>query len=229
MKVLGIESSCDILSVSIIDEGRLIGCIKSLRNKGHSAYLTPMIKDILKMAKLSLDDMYGFALSIGPGSFTGLRVGVATVKGLSFATGKPVIGIPTLDVIADNLGLIRGIACPILDAKKGKVYTTMYEYKNARQKRLLSYKLITADEAIDMAIEKKKDTIFLGDGLKLYKNRIKSRLKNKASFAPEHLWFPSAETVARIGEIRFKEGKREDPEELLPMYMYSKECSIKGI
>lgn len=228
--MLGIETSGDFLGVSIVDEGRPLSSIKNLRRQGHSTHLVPMLKEALKMAECSLDDLYGFAISIGPGSFTGLRVGVATVKGLCFATGKPVIDIPTLDVIADNLSFVNaGLICPMLDAKKGKVYTAIYEYKDGKQKKLSSYRLVTIDEAIDAIIKKNKDVTFLGDGLALYKNLIKSCLKNKTSFAPEHLWLPSAETVARFGEDKLARGIKHNPKSLLPMYLYSNECSIKGI
>jgi tRNA threonylcarbamoyl adenosine modification protein YeaZ len=225
MKILGIDTSTDFLSIAVVDESTLLVNFEHLCKRQHLSYLMPSIKEILKKSNLSLRDLDGFAVSIGPGSFTGLRVGVSTVKGLALISQKPVVGIASLDVIAQNVVYFPDIICPIIDAKKNKLYSALYQSKDNRLKKLSKYLLISLAQL--MTKIGRRRTLFLGDGIKLYKDDI-SQLCPQAEFAPTSLWFPRASIVAKMGLCAIAKGRGDNPYELVPMYLYSRECSITG-
>jgi len=224
VKVLGIDTSTESLGIAIVEDGKLIVSNDKISGMRHSQDLIPTIKDLLKRASLALEDVDGIAVSIGPGSFTGLRIGVTAAKTLSLVTGKPVAAVPTLDAIARNAYYYPGIICPIMDAKKQLVYAALYKRGKNGLKRTSGHLLISVGELL-----KKLDTktLFLGDGIGLYGGIIKKVKKAKAEFAPASFWFPKAEQVALLGAARLKMGKKEKPLELVPLYLHSKECNIR--
>lgn len=224
MKVLGIDTSTESLGIAIVEDGKLIVSNDKISAMRHSQDLIPTIKDLLKRASLALGDIDGIAVSIGPGSFTGLRIGVTTAKTLSLVTGKPVAAVPTLDAIARNAYYYPGTICPIMDAKKQLVYAALYKRSKKGLKRTSRHLLISVEELL-----KKLDTktLFLGDGIGLYGGIIEKVKKAKAEFAPPWLWLPKAEQVALLGSEKLKRSKKEKPLELVPLYLHSKECNIR--
>ena len=216
MKLLAIDTSTDYLSLAVTDGGKVIARFHRKIGRNHSSLLIPMIDTLLKKARLKLKDIAGFAISIGPGSFTGLRIGVATVKGLSLATGKPIVAVPTLDAVARNAGRFKGAICPVLDARKNKLYACIYESDGKTVKRRSKYLLIPAPDLLEK-IKRYDKIFFLGDGATL--------LGKKAGKAD---WYPRAEIVARLGLEDFKKRKFVKAEDLEPLYIYSKECDIIG-
>lgn len=225
MKILGIDTSTDFLSIAIIDENGLLVNFEYPCNRQHSSSLIPLIKEMLKKSALAIKDLDAFAVGIGPGSFTGLRIGVSTIKGLALGCNKPVVGVPTLDVIATNAVYFPGIICPIIDARKGKIYSALYQSKGKGLKKISKYLLISLDKLV-FKIGKRK-TLFLANGVKLYKNDI-SKLFPKAEFAPVSLFSPKGSVVAQMGLEKIAKGKQDDPDQLVPMYLYSQKCSITG-
>ncbi len=225
MKILGIDTSTDFLSVAIVSEDSIVLNLDYLSHRRHSSELIPLINEALKRSSLSLKELDGFAVSIGPGSFTGLRIGVSTIKGLALSSKKPVIAVPTLDVIAQNAAYFPDIICPIIDARKDKIYSALYQSKNNRLKRISKYLLIPLDRLM-RKIDRRR-VLFLGDGIKLYKNSI-SKVSPKAEFAPSPLWFPRASVVAQKGLEALAKGRQDNPYDLVPMYLYSRECIITG-
>lgn len=225
MKILGIDTSTDFLSMAIINENGMLVNFEYSCNRQHSSNLIPLIKEMLNKSGLSIKDLDAFAVGIGPGSFTGLRIGVSTIKGLALGCSKPVVGVPTLDVIATNAAYFPGIICPIIDARKGKFYAALYQPKRNGLKKISKYLLIPLDK-LALKIGKKK-TLFLGDGVKLYKNDI-SKLFAKAEFAPVSLFSPKGSAVAQMGLEKIAKGKQDDPNQLVPLYLYSQKCSITG-
>ena len=135
MIILAIDTSCDYLSLAISKDGRLAAKLHKKAHRKHSMLLVPSIERLVKRARLKIKDIDCFAVSVGPGSFTGLRIGVATVKGLSYALDTPIVAVSTLDVIARNVKNFRGMICPVLDARKSKVYACLYrsDGKNIRK------------------------------------------------------------------------------------------------
>ena len=126
MKILAIDTSTDYLSLAVLDNGKVLAKFHQKTSMRHSILLVPTIDKMLKRARLKVKDIDCFAISIGPGSFTGLRIGVTVIKGLAYALKKPVVAVPTLDVIAWNAQNFKGMICPVLDARKNKVYACIY-------------------------------------------------------------------------------------------------------
>lgn len=224
MKILGVDTSTNILSVAIVEDKDIIANLSRTLEKGHSSGLVPMIEEILKKSNISLKQIDGFAVGIGPGSFTGLRVGVTTMKTLAFAVDKPIVGISSLDTIAYNGIGTSGLICPIVDAKRNQVYSAIYAWEGKVLKRLSNY-LLTPVERLLKKI--KGEALFLGDAVELYREEIIKIKEGTAKFAPKSFWFPQASRIALLGLEAFKRGERDNPYSLVPMYLYPKECTIR--
>jgi len=231
MKLLALDTSTSFLSVAVAEGEKILSSYHRPAHMLHSARLIPTIDSVLKKARARLSEMDGFVLGIGPGSFTGLRIGVTTVKALAFVTKKPVVAIPTLDAIAHNAGGFRGTVCPVLDAKKGKVYACLYESGGDKLKRISDYLLIAPDELMIMIGRKKmsreEKVLFLGDGAEVYKDALAPG-DGRMEFYEGHRWHPRARVIAMLGLEKFKKKIFSDIFDLTPFYLYSKECDIKG-
>ena len=180
---------------------------------------------MLRETGYALGDVEGWALSLGPGSFTGLRIGVSAVKGLAFATGKPVAGVPTLDVLASQIAPTPYLICPVLDARKAEVYTALYRYGDGDFPRRLSpYQTFRPEELIGQIHEK---TIFIGDGVKTYGDLLRSQLPSLAAFPISSLHVPHGSTVARLGLDLLRRGEDLDLAAFTPIYVRPSEAELK--
>ena len=220
MKILGIDTSTKFLTVAIIDEKRVLAGYQDKGDLKHYATLVPTIDGLLKKCRLKLKDIDAIALSIGPGSFTGLRIGVATCKGINMALGIPIVALPTLDVIAENFLDEKRLLCPLLDAKKKKVYACLFDGSRGL-KRLTDYMLLDMDSLLKKI---KKPTLVFGDAVGLYKDSLE---KNPYINISQEDWYPRAEVVARLGLAKAKKRKFTNPDRLAPMYLHSKYCQVK--
>ena len=223
MKILSIDTSTKYLGVAVAVGSDVVA---SLHDKGalqHSSRLIPSIDKVLKNADLELKDIDAIALGIGPGSFTGLRIGVATCKGINMALGIPIVAVPTLDVIAYNfINTKEKILCPTIDAKKEKLYACLYEVRNTTLKRLTDYMLTDIDGLLDKI---DKPTLLFGDGIELYGERAK---KNPFVHISEKEWLPKAEIVVKLALAKAKRKEFANPDKLVPMYLHSQYCQIRG-
>ena len=213
MKILAIDTSTDYLSLAILKDDSLAAKFHKKADRRHSILLVPMIDKLLKRVKLKIKDIDCFAVSVGPGSFTGLRIGVTVVKGFAYTLNKKIVAVPTLDVIAENAKSFNGVICPVLDARKNKVYACLYKSDGKTIKKISKYLLLPLDELLKKVSEYDK-VLFLGD---TKENNYKKD------------WHPRADVVAKLGVGYFKNRKFVKPEDLEPMYLYSRECDIKGI
>jgi tRNA threonylcarbamoyladenosine biosynthesis protein TsaB len=218
MTILAIDTSTDYLSLAVMREGKIIARFHRLSHMRHSSLLVPMIEKILKKAGVALKSIDCFAISIGPGSFTGLRIGVSTIKGLAYALDKRIVTVPTFDVIARNVKNFEGIICPVLDARKSKVYACLYKSDGKNIKRISKYLLLSAAELMKIC-EKYGKIIFLGDALHIIGKTEKGKIN----------WHPKADVVAKLAVGLFENKKFVSAKDLEPMYLYSRECDIKGI
>jgi len=223
MKILALETSTKVGSVAITEGEHLIAEYILNVISTHSERLLPSIDQILKDSKLSIREIDGFAISLGPGSFTGLRIGISTVKGLAFAAGKRVAGIPTLDVLAHNLAYTHCMVCPIIDARKGEIYTALYK-GNGRGtlKKLTSDLVLKPDDLLEMV---KGPVIFLGDGAEVYQDKLGSD-KDDHFFAPVYLCQTRASVLAKLGLEKFKREEILKEDEIRPLYCRAPEAEI---
>lgn len=233
MKILAIETSTKRLGIAIADEDSILAEYKGDAALRHAQDVIPNIDGLLKKIGSKLGEIDAFAISIGPGSFTGLRVGVSTLKGFNLVTEIPIITVPTLDVIAHNALDLSGRICVIVDAKKNNLYTSLYRAEGGGIIKVWDYSLVSTDELIEMVQKEKKrnpqeDILFLGDGIERHGKAIEDRLKG-VRLAERELWFPDAKVVANLAKKKFVTKEFEDPDRLVPMYIYSRECSIRGI
>jgi tRNA threonylcarbamoyladenosine biosynthesis protein TsaB len=224
MKILAIDTSTRVGSIAVV-EGPLLKAQNILNIRAtHNQRLLPGIDRILTDGGWSLDDLDGFAVSLGPGSFTGLRIGLSIVKGLAWATGKPLAGVPSLDALAANVSLVPHKICPILDARKGEIYTAFYRQGDEGiPQKLSSYMAIKPADLVALISE---TTVFLGDGLLSYGDYLKSELGNRLVLAPPHLSVIHASSVAWLGWHRLRSGQSEDLSSCTPLYVRPSEAEL---
>jgi len=225
MKVLGIDTSTSCGSVGLIDDESILSEYLLNIPVTHSERLLGTIELILKEARFAIGDLDGWAISLGPGSFTGLRIGVSTVKGLALATQKPVAGVSTLDVLAYQISSTPYLICPILDARKGEVYTAFYRYGEGNDlKRQSAYRAIKPENLMKDIQER---TIFIGDGVKTYRDYLKKSLESLAIFSPNSINFPHGSGVAKLGLELLRKGEFLDLANFTPLYVRPSEAEMK--
>lgn len=218
MRILGIESSSLVASVAIVEDEVTTAEYTVNFKRTHSQTLLPMLDEIVKMVELDLETIDGIAVSGGPGSFTGLRIGSATGKGLGLALKKPLISVPTVDAMAYNLYGSAYTVCPIMDARRNQVYTGIYDNRNGFSiiKEQCAMDIEELVEELNTAGQK---VVFLGDGVPVYKKQIQEKLTVPFLFAPAHLNRQRAAAVAALGCKYYEEGKTLTAEEHAPVYL----------
>ncbi len=247
MKILAIETSTMLGGIAVMDD--LSGLIAEVRlnvKSTHSERLVTGIDYVLKQAGLKVSDIDVFAVAIGPGSFTGLRIGLSTVKGFSYSTGKPIVSVPTLEALAWNFPYCRPPVCTMLDARKKEVYAALFKWDKEDFIRL------TDDVSIkvDGLLEKIKDIltttnkisiigeadmegcldekiVFTGEGALLYRDKIIEVMGEKAIIASFEKMVPLPANVAHLGIEKAKKGDFSEPVSLIPFYKRRSEAEIK--
>ena len=219
MKILGLDSSGIVASVAIVEDDTLLAEYTVNYKKTHSQTLLPMLDELVKMTELDMDTIDGIAVAAGPGSFTGLRIGSATAKGLGLALKKPLISVPTVDALAFNLYDAEGLICPIMDARRNQVYTGIYKFENHELIPVRQQWAEDAAELIRILNETGQPVTFLGDGVPVFGELIKQELKVPFSFAPAHVNKQRAAAVAALGMKYYKEGKKQEAALHSPQYL----------
>ncbi len=219
MRILALDSSGLVASVAIASEDALLAEYTVNFKKTHSQTLLPMLDEIVRMVDLDLSEVDAIAITSGPGSFTGLRIGSATAKGLGLALDKPIISVPTVDSLAYNLYGTNRMICPIMDARRDQVYTGLYEFINDKLVVISPQKAVGIDEIIEEIDSIGRDVIFLGDGVPIHRDRISENIKVGFSFAPLHMNRQRAGAVAALGLEYYKENRVETAAEHQPVYL----------
>ncbi len=223
MKILAIESSSLVASAAIVEDDILVAEYTVDYKVTHSQTLLPMIDEILRMTQTDKKTIDAIAVSGGPGSYTGLRIGSATAKGLGMALDIPLIHVPTLDAMAYNAYGYSGLLCPIMDARRSQVYTGVYEFTDGRFNTLLENSAITFDELMQKLDELNKcgkKVMFIGDGIPVFKERIDEHFAGKGyELAPASMNRQRAASVAVLGQLYYNEGRTEAAFEHLPNYL----------
>ena len=219
MKILGLDSSGIVASVAVVEDDILVAEYTVNYKKTHSQTLLPMLDEIAKMTELDLNTIDAIAVAAGPGSFTGLRIGSATAKGLGLALKKPLIAVPTVEGLAYNLYDTDGLICPIMDARRRQVYTGIYRFEEHRLVTVEDQMAVPMEEMISKLNEYQQPVTFLGDGVPVFVDMIAETLKVPYSFAPAHVNKQRAAAVAALGLIYYKEGRTQTAMEHIPDYL----------
>lgn len=219
MKILGIDSSGLVASAAIADEKNIIAEFTVNNKQTHSQTFLPMIEKVVDMSGIELEQIDAIAIAAGPGSFTGLRIGSATAKGIGLALKKPVVSVPTLEGLAYRVSVFDGIICPIMDARRNQVYTGIYKMDKGNLVCLSEQKAVDIHEIMEELEKYDEKVIFLGDGVEVQRETIEKEFKKEYCFAPIHLSKQSAAAVAVLGDIYFNQGKAEDAAEHKPIYL----------
>ena len=231
MKVLAIESSGLTASVAVVEGTRTVAEYTVDYKNTHSQTLLPMIDEVVRMTDLDLAEIDAIAVSGGPGSFTGLRIGSATAKGLGLALDKPLIHVPTVDGLAYQVYGCGDIICPIMDARRNQVYTGIYTFSARAGKKegirevdpvfqvLRMQMAIAVEDLIRRLNNYNRPVVFLGDGVPVYREMLSAGLKVPYSFAPSYMNRQRAAVVGALGIRYYKAGKYETAMEHQPEYL----------
>ena len=226
MKVLALDSSGLVASAALVEDDVLLAEYTTNDKKTHSQTLLPMLDQIVNMIGLDLQTLDLIAVAAGPGSFTGLRIGAATVKGLGYALKCPVAAVPTVDALAWNLYGSNVLVCPMMDARRSQVYTGLYRFVKTEEKggayqmeTVLPQSALPVEELLAMLNERGEEVIFSGDGVPVYQKKIEEMLTCAYSFAPASCNRQRAAAVADLGLVMAKEGKLISADDFAPEYL----------
>lgn len=217
MKILAIETSCDILSISLLEDDNLILELKESSPKSHSETLIPLIDRLLNETKTSLDDISLFAVDNGPGSFTGIRIGLSTVKAICDVKLKPCISVSSLEALAYTVDKNDSIICSMIDAKHENIYSGIFECKNGNINKYNDFKFCTFNDFLLSLGSLKKKIFFAGNCGILYKDMIESYLKCETNFLNDTI--PSSKYIGIAAFKKYKKGIIENSSDISALYI----------
>ncbi len=217
MRVLAVETSTLAGGVALLDGERVVAEYRLDVRVTHSERLMAVVDRVLADAGWAVADLQGLAVAVGPGSFTGLRIGLSTVKGLALALGLPVAAVPTLDAMAAALPFAALPVCPVLDARKGEVYCALYRWDGIAMRRESDYLALALGE---LAARLQEPTVLLGDGAPAIRSA-------HARLAPFACRLPSPASVGALGLARLVQGQTVDAARLVPLYLRPSEAELK--
>ena len=223
MKILALDTATASCSVAITDDRCVYAELTTRKNQTHSKHLMQMIDSVLESAGLQLGDLGGFAVTIGPGSFTGLRIGISTIKGLALATDKPVIGISSLETLAWQCAHENLLISPLLDARKAEIYGATYRFI---ENRLVEQTPATASAPEAFIRDIKEPCMFVGCGAQLYRQTIEKIMGPKAHFMPDDQNLIKASSIAFLSIDRFKASDTDGAADLIPQYIRKSDAEL---
>ena len=239
MKLLAVDTSGLVASVALLVDDRILAEYSVDYKKTHSETLMPMINEIVHITELDLKELDAIAIAGGPGSFTGLRIGSATVKGMAEVLEIPIVSVPTVDAMAMNLWGTDDYIVPIMDARRNQTYTGIYEIdRNGRLLTKLEQCAISIEELAEEINRLGHPVIMLGDGVDRFMENMDELLKVEHRYAPAGMNRQSAASLARLAQQYYSEGKYTGAEEHTPVYLRksqaerereNKECSKSAV
>lgn len=219
MKILAVDSSGLVATVALVEDDNLIAEYTIHYKKTHSQTLLPMLDEIVRMTETDLQMIDAIAVAKGPGSFTGLRIGSATVKGLGFVLEKPIIGVPTIEGLAMNLYGTDALVCPLMDARRNQVYTGIYRFEAGTMQVVKEQLPIAVDEIVSALNQIGQKVIFLGDGVPVYKDLIEKIITVPHEYAPANMNKQRAASVGVRAMDYWKAGVYTSADEFAPDYL----------
>lgn len=226
MIILSIDSSTPVAGIAVADGNQLLGEIMLNTKNTHSEKLMPLVQQLLQELQLTVQDLDAIAVTQGPGSFTGLRIGMATAKGLVQGAGKQLIAVPTLDCLAQNLLHYPGIICPIMNAQKKQVYTALYRGAD-KLERLSDYQAIEAEKLAQQLQELNEDVWFVGDGVAAFADVFTTALGARCHFADGNLVLPRAGALAMLAAQKAEQGQFDDLFQTELIYIRKSEAEVQ--
>jgi len=215
--VLGLDTSTMTSTCAVIEDGKLLGEYSLSQDMSHSEKLVPMIKEVLDSLNLKTKDIDLYGVAIGPGSFTGLRIGIATMKSLAHLFDKPIVGVSTLKGLAYNLAY-NDIVLPMIDARRDRVYTGIYSWEKENINEIMKPSVVPIEDLVNKL--KEYDNISInGNGVEVYKKYLKENLKDKVRFSTVGQNICKASSIAELAEIEYKQGKVDNYYTLAPDYL----------
>lgn len=223
MLILGIETSTPVSSVALGSENGLVGSISLAAGRGHAEFVTPAIEEICNQAGVSLRNAAGIAVGIGPGLFTGMRVGIATAKGLAQMLNLPVVGLPSLDLLAFEVRHSNRLICACVDARRREVFSALYRQVPGGVQRISDYRAWDPRRLATEIEARREDVLFVGNGAHLYKDVLPKR---GTEFASVTRSFPSATALIELALPRFFREETDSLYELEPLYVRQADVNI---
>lgn len=219
MKLLALDSSGLVASVAVVEDDNLIGEYTVNYKKTHSQTLLPMLDTVAGMIDLDLQSVDAIAVAKGPGSFTGLRIGSATAKGLGLALDKPLVEVPTVDGLAYNLWGAADVVCPLMDARRNQTYTGLYEFIDGQMHVIEAQCAVDIAQIVERINALGRAVIFLGDGVSVFRPYLEEQIQVPYTFAPAHLNKQRAGAVAALALTYVREGKTVSAQAHQPDYL----------
>lgn len=220
MKILSVDSSTTVASCAVINEEEILSEAIVNSKTTHSQKLLPLIADTLDRSNTDIEEIDYFAVANGPGSFTGLRIGVSTINGLAQAMDKPVVGVSALKALAMNISTCEKLIVPLIDARRDRSFTAIYKSQDdGKLETVLEQDVIEMDEILDILDKKQEDIMFIGDGMNAYREKIVEVLGDRAYFTPKNLNIARASAVGEIAKEKIENGETLSYFELTPEYL----------
>jgi tRNA threonylcarbamoyladenosine biosynthesis protein TsaB len=223
MKILALDTATDSCSVAATDDGALSAELTIRKSQTHAKHLMKLIDSVLEIAGFGVGDLDGLAVTIGPGSFTGLRIGISTIKGLAHALAKPVVGVSTLKALAWQCGYTSDLICPLLDARKGEVYGATYRLHEGRLIQKTGPRVMIPDAVVE---DITSPCVFLGTGARLYRQKIVAAAGALAHFVPEGQNRLRASSVAFLSMPKFEADDTDEIAGLVPHYIRKSDAEL---
>ena len=217
MKLLALDASAKVATAALYESGMLRGEVSLNDTLTHSETMMPMIDTLLHWASVDVTELDFIACAQGPGSFTGLRIGAATAKGLAHGLGIPIIPVPTLDALAYNLGENPRLICPMMDARRQQVYTAAYAWERGTFRQLVPQAARRVEEMIQICRASGRETVFLGDGVPVYQDLLER--EERFYLAPPNCMYQRAASVGALGLELLAMGQTAPAAEFQPIYL----------
>jgi tRNA threonylcarbamoyladenosine biosynthesis protein TsaB len=223
MKILALDSATQSCSVAVSDDRALLAEVTDVSRQTHSKHVMGLIQTAMAMARVDLKEIDGLAVTHGPGSFTGLRIGISTIKGLAEALGKPLVGVSCLKTLAFQAGAVSQLICPMIDARRGELYYAAYRHACGELVEVVSESMGSPTAALEKAVP---PCLFIGNGAALYKPFFLERLGPTTGFVWASQNTIQASAVAQLGFMRFQKGEADDLEHFSPLYLRPSDAQI---
>jgi len=218
--ILAFDTSSPVLTVAIADEKALIDETTTWLPRGHMAKLIPVVDELLEKSGFKVHDVQTVVIGSGPGSYTGLRIGMVMARTFAQLLKVPIIGVPSADAIAYRNIRDKSLICPIIDAKRGEVYTAFYHGEDGKIERLTDFRALRPDDLAELILaEGYERVVFAGDAVELYADAFTDILGDKAEFSPEDDWWPRASDLITLARPRLLAEQFDELYQIAPIYV----------